>query len=382
MPVTRQVAIADNGPAIQDAVRDSLKTADLIITTGGLGPTSDDVTRELIADLLGLKLEMDADVLRDIEAFFQLRGRPAPESSKVQALVPNSGWALRNAHGTAPGLVVPLNSGGNTKYLVMLPGPPRELKPMFREQVVPLLQQKFNVPELHCRTFKTTGLGESLVEERIAARLQPLVNAGLEIGYCARVGEVEVRITCSLDNARQQMDAAETIIREQLGVHLFASDERSLDAIVVAELNARSQTLSLAESCTGGLIANRITNIPGASAVFMAGLVTYSNEAKQRLLGVKVGTLDQYGAVSAETAREMAEGARLTNRTDYAIAVTGIAGPGGGTTQKPVGTVFVALATPDKTIVEKQFNAYDRETFKFLTSQQALDLLRRNLVQS
>ncbi len=384
--VDRQVAVPDTGTAIKDAVRDALTHSDLIITTGGLGPTSDDITRELIAQLLGKKLSLDHSVVAHIDKFFAQRKRCAPEKTKVQALVPEGAIVLQNAYGTAPGLVMELSPNpfrsGQKAVLVMLPGPPRELRPMFRDQVVPLLAKFFpGRQEFVCRTFRTTGIGESFVEEKLEAPLQEFVNRGLELGYCARVGEVDVRIMTRGVGAVELANCAEVKIRELMGRYIFSNGDLSLEQVIVQLLTERKQTLSLAESCTGGHIANRITNVSGASAVFMAGLITYSNESKQRLLGVNPGTLETSGAVSKATAKEMAEGARERNQTDYALAVTGIAGPTGGTDEKPVGTVYIALATPEITLVEHHVNHYDRETFKFMVSQQAMDLLRRKMLK-
>ena len=384
--VDRQVAVPDTGRDIQQAVREALGRADLILVTGGLGPTSDDVTRDLIAELLQRPLREDAAVVAVIEGFFAQRQRPMPARTRVQALVPEGAVVLPNAHGTAPGLLIevspnPFRERGRTSWLVMLPGPPRELHPMFREQVVPQLRQRLPLEgEFVCRTLKTTGLGESFVEEKIASPLQPLVAAGLEIGYCARVGEVDVRFVARGPGAAQTVAEAERLVRALMPQHIFGEDDDQLEAVIVRRLTERKQTLALAESCTGGLLAHRITNVPGASAVFLAGLVTYSNEAKQRLLGVRAETLAAHGAVSEPVAREMAEGARERNGADYALAVTGIAGPAGGTPEKPVGTVFIALATARKTVALHPVNRFDRETFKYVTSQQALELLRRNLL--
>ena len=207
-----------------------------------------------------------------------------------------------------------------------------------------------------------------------------MVAAGLEIGYCARVGEVDVRFVARGPGAAQTVAEAERLVRALMPQHIFGEDDDQLEAVIVRRLTERKQTLALAESCTGGFLAHRITNVPGASAVFLAGLVTYSNEAKQRLLGVRAETLAAHGAVSEPVAREMAEGARERNGADYALAVTGIAGPAGGTPEKPVGTVFIALATAQKTVVLHPVNRFDRETFKYVTSQQALELLRRNML--
>ncbi len=382
---TRQVAIADAGPLIQQAVREALSRADLIIVTGGLGPTSDDLTRDWVAQLLGAPLREDATLVRSLEQFYASRGRPLPASTRVQARVPQGALVLPNAHGTAPGLAIDVapnsfRTGGQPSLLILLPGPPRELRPMFSQQVVPLLKERLPRREAYfCRVLKVACLGESVIEEKIGGPLRPWVAAGLDLGYCARMGEVEVRLAARGSEAEPRVNAAETIVRGLLGPAIFGAGADTLEAVVVRRLIQQHQTLATAESCTGGLIAHRLTNVPGASAVFRSGLVTYSNEAKQRLLGVKLETLAQPGAVSEATVREMAEGARLTSGTDYALAVTGIAGPTGGTPQKPVGTVYLGLAGPSQTVVQHHLNPIDRETFKWLASQQALELLRQAL---
>jgi len=385
--VARQTAIADTAAAIQQTVREALGRADFIIVTGGLGPTSDDLTRDLIAELLGKKLVMNPAIVAELENFFAQRGRPMPESTKVQAQVPEGALVLDNPHGTAPGLAMevrpnPYRADGRTSWLVMLPGPPREMRPMFSRHVLPLLQQKFPLETAFlCLTLRTTGVGESIVEEKIAGPLKALTAEGLELGYCAHYGEVDVRLVARGPNAGRIVTAGETIVREKLGSHIFGTQDDELNAVVVRLLAERKQTLVLAESCTGGYVANSITDVPGASAVFLGGLVTYSNEAKQSLLGVRTETLAQHGAVSEATAREMAAGARERFNADYAIAITGIAGPGGGTPEKPVGAVFIALATAKHTFVLNPVNRYDRPTFKHVTCQQALELLRRILLK-
>jgi len=382
--VTRNVCVADDGPSIQSAVRESLGRSDIVLTTGGLGPTSDDITRELIAQLLGRKLSQDAGALAGIERYFAQRHRPMPPGTEVQALVPEGALVLPNLNGTAPGLAMevspnPFRPDKCRSWLVLLPGPPRELRPMFTEFVRPLLLKEFPPPVFSCRTLHTTGMGESTVEEKIAGPLHALVGRGLEIGYCARIGEVDVRLIGRGDKGAEIVKQSETIVRDLLGPLIFGVDDTSLEATVVAMLAERKQIITLAESCTGGLIAHRLTNVPGASVVLDSDMVTYSNAAKKFLLGVREETLVMHGAVSSAVARQMAEGARARRGADYALAVTGIAGPDGGTPQKPVGTVFIALAGNSGTIVEERHNPFDRETFKFVTSQQALDLLRRTL---
>ena len=375
--VTRQVAVTDAGPDIQSAVRDAMGRANIIITTGGLGPTSDDCTRQKIAELLGSELREDPMILRHIEAFFGKRKRPMPASTRVQALVPVGATVLENRHGTAPGLAMDFEGG----LLVMLPGPPRELRPMFQEQLLPLIEQRFGAcPGYACRVLKSSGMGESFVEERIAPELHSLIARGLEVGYCARVGEVDVRLIARGPDADEVVREAEEKVCRLLRSFIYGRDPDQLEAVVVRLLAEKRKTLALAESCTGGFVAHRLTNIPGASAVFLAGIVSYSNEAKKSFLGVNPSTLESFGAVSEPVALEMAEGARQRAGADFSLAITGIAGPGGGTPEKPVGTVFIALATPEGTVAKKFLNEYDRETFKFLTSQQALEMLRRTLL--
>ena len=380
--VTRQVAVDDTAETIRQAVAEALERATLVITTGGLGPTSDDRTRDVIAALLGRRLLHDPAVWRAIEDYFAALKRAPLESMQVQALAPEGAVVLPNSFGTAPGLLLEIPPAGTrtqTARLIMLPGPPRELRPMFLNQVRPLLERAY--PSTYrCVTLKTTGLGESLVEQRIAGALEKLVQTGLELGYCARIGEVEVRFGARGATAESMIREAEGIVRPLLGEVIFGRDDDSLEAVVVRRLTERNQRLATAESCTGGLIGNRLTNVPGASVVYWGGVISYANEAKIDLLGVRPETLAAHGAVSEATAREMAEGVRRRAGADYALAVTGIAGPGGGSAAKPVGTVFVALATPQRTVVEPRLNPFDRETFKWVTSQQALDLLRRELL--
>jgi nicotinamide-nucleotide amidase len=302
-----------------------------------------------------------------------------PLSTRVQALVPEGATVLQNANGTAPGLAMSFGSDG---LLIMLPGPPRELRPMFQNQVIPLLESKLGpAPHFACRVLKTCGIGESLVEERIASDLTPLIQRGLEVGYCARVGEVDLRFVARTEDATDLVRMAEEVAHRHLRGFIYGRDPEQIEAVVIKLLERNGATLALAESCTGGYLANRLTNVPGASAVFLGGVVSYSNVLKQTFLGVSAENLAQHGAVSEAVAREMAQGVRAKSGATHALAVTGIAGPGGGTPEKPVGTVFIALANPVGCEVKRMLNAYDRETFKFVTAQQALDWVRRDLLK-
>ena len=396
--VTQQVAIADNGAEIQNAVREALNRADLVITTGGLGPTSDDLTRELIAELLGKKLVENPEVLAHIEKFFAKRGRPRPARTSVETFVPEGALVFLNQFGTAPGLAMKIKAGSwkleagekitptsnsqppAARWLVMLPGPPRELRPMFDAAVVPLLKREFVQEIFVCRTLRTSGIGESRVQEFVEADLQPLMRRGLEIGYCARPGAVDVRLTASGPEAAKIVRDGEAVVQSILGRNIFGFDDDEIEGVVAGLLRSQKKTLALAESCTGGLIANRVTNVPGASEIFLGGVVSYANAAKEKFLGVRAETLARHGAVSEAVAGEMAAGARAKFGADFAVAVTGIAGPTGGTPEKPVGTVFIALASAAGVETQKFFNVWERETFKQITATQALEWLRQKLV--
>jgi nicotinamide-nucleotide amidase len=400
--VARQVAVPDTARDIQQAVRESLPRADFVIVTGGLGPTSDDITRDLIAQLLGKKLIRDEKIFAHIKNYFAARKRPMPANNDVQAMVPVGAIVLPNPNGTAPGLAMKIadrswelgvgekqaptaNSqlpSASRKWLVMLPGPPRELRPMFDDSVVPILRREFplEIPFV-CRTLRTGGVGESAVQEKIQSPLAALVADGLEVGYCARAGQVDVRLTARSANAEQIVRAGEAIVQNIFAANIYGFDDEEIEQVVVRLLTAQKKTLALAESCTGGLIANRITNVPGASAVFLGGVVSYANAAKEKFLGVRAETLKRHGAVSEAVAREMAEGARKKFGADFAIAVTGIAGPGGGTKAKPVGTVFIALSGFE-TVVKRRLNQFERETFKQVTANQALELLLSQFTQT
>jgi nicotinamide-nucleotide amidase len=333
--------------------------------------------------LLGRKLTQHDETLRWIVERFTQRKRTMPERVKIQALVPEGARVLANDHGTAPGLAVEVGCGQFRptagSWLILLPGPPRELRPMFEQSVVPLLRNEFpRSTTFVCRTLRTTGLGESQVEELIESPLAPLIATGLELAYCAHIGAVDIRLVADGADADGVVRSAEEIIRKRIGQQIWGYDDEELPETLVRQLTQKGQTLALAESCTGGFIANQLTNVPGASAAFLGGVVSYSNDSKQTLLGVRAATLDAEGAVSEAVAKEMAEGARARFGADFAVSVTGIAGPAGGTEIKPVGTVFIGLASTRKTQVVRQLNAYDRRTFKELTARQALDLLRRN----
>jgi nicotinamide-nucleotide amidase len=374
--IERQITVPD-GEAIREAVTESLGRTEIIFITGGLGPTTDDITREVTADLLGLKLQHDPVILRAIQERAARRGFRLTDRVARQADVPEGATVLPNEHGSAPGLHIPADRTRQRPHMFLLPGPPRELHPMFRASVLSILRGLVPAGRaMDRRLFRIAGMGESLVEEAVGARLLEL--PGLELGYCARLGEVDVRLI----GPAPVLDEAERIVREKLGPAIFSADGSGLEEAIVKLLTERRQTLAVAESCTGGYLAHRITNVPGASAVFLAGYVTYSNEAKAAMLGIEPRLISGYGAVSKQVAQAMAEGARLNAKADFALATTGIAGPAGGTEEKPVGTVFIALASKGRpTSIKREFFPDDRPTFKELTTQTALEKLRRRLIE-
>jgi nicotinamide-nucleotide amidase len=357
--IERQIAVPD-GEAIRDALLEAFNRAEILVVTGGLGPTSDDVTRDIAADLLGLELLQDQSVLGAIETRFRERKLTMPERVRRQAQVPRGATILPNPNGTAPGLYMPRSK--DSPHLFLLPGPPRELVPMLHEHVIPLLRQIVPPsPNLQCKIYRVVGMPE----------------LGVELGFCARAGEIDVRCI----GTPEMVAEADRIIRARLQSHVATDDERSLEELIVEMLTRQERTFATAESCTGGLIAHRITNVPGASAVFLHGFVTYSNDAKINLLQIDPKLLKNHGAVSHEVACAMAENARRLCESDFALATTGIAGPSGGTEQKPVGTLYVALAFKDHpATIERHMLKSDRETFKSLAAQAALDLLRRKII--
>jgi len=350
---------------------------EMLFVTGGLGPTSDDITRETVADLLGLELRQHPELLESLRRRLRLRGIKWAAGIARQADVPSGAHVLPNENGSAPGfyLKANINPRISSPHLFVLPGPPRELQPMFRKYVMPILRSIAPRSAIEQRVYKVAGTGESSVEEAIGEKV--LAIPGIELGYCARPGEVDVRIIGKPEPIQQ----ADAIIRSALGFSIFSTADETLEEVVVRLLTKRNQTLATAESCTGGLIANRITNVPGASSVFIAGYVCYANQAKINMLDVDPKLVERHGAVSESVARTLAEHARSCARCDYALATTGVAGPTGGSPEKPVGTVYIALASAElETIVKKFFFPTDRETFKQLAAQSALDLLRRKIL--
>jgi len=364
-----------------DAIRRTLAELfpgrEILFVTGGLGPTSDDITREMVAGLLGLELRQSSELLASLRRRLRVRGIKWTSGIARQADVHVGADVLPNQNGSAPGLYLRPNINPQipSPHLFLLPGPPRELQPMFRAFVMPILRSIVPVSaSLERRLYEIADKGESLVEQAIGDRV--LAIPGIELGYCARPGEVDVRIV----GDAKAIEQADSIIRSTLGSSIFSAADETLEEVVVKLLVKRNQTVAVAESCTGGLLANRLTNVPGASAVFLAGYVCYANQAKIDMLNVDPQLIEKHGAVSEQVAQALAEHARVCAGSDYALATTGVAGPSGGSPEKPVGTVHIALATPEETIAKKFFFPTDRETFKQIATQAALELLRRKLL--
>ncbi len=372
----RQTTVPD-GDAIRTALQEAFGRADIIIITGGLGPTTDDLTRDITAELLGLKLISDPVIEKAIMERLERRGIRLTDRILRQAQRPMEAHILTNRHGTAPGLYLPplpLSGGALSPHLFLLPGPPRELKPMVENEVIPLLRKiQPDSPRRQMQTWRVVGVPESLVEEAVG---ESLIKMGIEPGYCARPNEVDVRIIGN----ESQLAAAKSLLEAAFGTALLPEGTSTLEHWLVDTLQRRNLSVATVESCTGGALADGITNVPGSSAVFGYGFVTYANSAKIAL-GVSSDILEHHGAVSEAAVRALAVCAKKASGADYALATTGIAGPSGGSETKPVGTVFIALALPDGTVeVEKFLYQTDRQVFKQLVRQSAYKLLRKHLL--
>jgi nicotinamide-nucleotide amidase len=372
--VERQVTVPD-GVAIADALAASMARAEVIIITGGLGPTTDDITRDAVAEAFGRKLLFHQEILDDIAAKFATRKLVVNEMQRNQAMVPEGGIVLPNPNGTAPGLIVE----NDRNVVIVLPGPPRELRPMWDAAAVPWLRQRFadRLPPVHEVTLRLIGTGESKVQPLI----EPDVHAfdPIEVGYCARPGEVDLRLIAP---DADRLAKAAALARERLRDFIYAEAAETMEQVVVRLARAAGKTVATAESCTGGLVASRLTQVPGSSEVFRFGWVTYAEEAKAKELGVPQDLLAKHGAVSPEVAVAMAEGALQASGADVAVAVTGVAGPqpAGG---KPVGQVYISVAARggETKTVERTLSQV-RDTFRNLATQIALDLVRRALLST
>ena len=373
--IGRQGTVPDGSP-IRDLLQEASGRSDLLIVTGGLGPTTDDITREIAAELTGRKLHLHQETLDRIQERCRRRGFAFQERMARQAMVPDGANVLPNDNGTAPGLHIPGRDG--IPDIFLLPGPPRELQPMATAYLIPFLREKTAGQDRHeCRIYRIVGMGESMLEVKVGLELSK--RQDLEVGYCARPNEVDFRLI----GPKEVLDAVEPLVLEAVGDHLLPLEDDSMEESVVRLLGERKATLATAESCTGGLLANRITDVPGASAVFLEGVVTYSNDSKTGLLGVPAELIATHGAVSEEVVRAMVTGVLRRSGATHSLATTGIAGPGGGSDEKPIGTVWLAMATKGgETVSWKQHLPLDRRAFKQAVTQSALDRLCRHLESS
>jgi len=375
-----RVTVGDNTYRLADALRQALSRSDIIFTIGGLGPTQDDLTKETVAQVLQDPMQLHRESAEQLRAFFAARGIQMPLSNLKQAMVPTKGRVLENPLGTAPGAAFETADG---KVVIVLPGPPREFVPMVDERVIPYLRERVgeNSPIIRSRMLRIAGLGESSVEDKVKHLLS---GANPTVAPYASTGEVHLRITANADDApaaERLIDEMDRKLVEALGENVvFGRDGETLEKVVVEKLLRCKLTLAIAESCTGGLIADRITDVPGCSAVFLAGVVSYGNDAKARLLGVDEQLIRDYGAVSESAAKAMAEGARNVTGAGIGISTTGIAGPTGATPEKPVGLVYIGLSDDkDTTVREFRFSGA-RKDVKQRASQAALEMLRLHMV--
>lgn len=370
--------VGDNTRRVQEAVHLALSRADAVLITGGLGPTEDDLTVEAVAAVVGDDLVPSREVADHVRGFFESRGRVPPDSVYKQALVPRRGRIIPNRRGTAPG--IHLEPDG--RMIFIMPGVPYEMHGMMTEYVIPYLRARGEGVTIRSVVLRVTGEGESAVE----ARIKDLIHGTAPtIAPYAKLGEVHLRITAKgpADEARAQVARGETLVRERLGELVYGTDEQTLEQVVGGLLAARGLTLAVAESCTGGLLAQRITAVPGSSAYFLEGAVTYSNETKIARLDVPAALIESHGAVSAEVAEAMAAGIRARAGAGIGLSITGIAGPSGGTPEKPVGLVFIALADAGGIARRRLTLGAEggRSGIRHLAAQAALNLLRLHLLR-
>lgn len=372
--VVRKTVVGDVRNELREAFAAAIRHADVVISTGGLGPTEDDLTRQVVAELLGRRLRLNEAVLHSIRERFERMGRSMPAINERQALVPEGARVFPNPVGTAPGLW--LEADGTV--VILLPGPPAELRPMFVEYVRPLLEARSGPARLAQRLLRVAGLPESEVDERIARIYKEYPE--VETTLLAAPGEIEIHLrlwATDRTEAEKVLDELTERLVMALGEAVFTTQGETLEDVVARELQLAGASIAVAESCTGGLVSERLTTVPGSSLFFRGGIVCYSNEIKSAWVDVPAGLIESRGAVSAEVAIALAEGVRKRAGATLGLGVTGIAGPGGGTPEKPVGTVFIALASPSG----QQQNLYrfagDRERIRRAASQAALDLVRR-----
>lgn len=378
--IPAMLSVGDDEEGIRRGLAFLMADSDAVLVTGGLGPTADDMTTRAVADIFGLPLYTDEGILRELKARFERFRFEWTDNNAKQAMFPQGAEPIRNPVGTAWGFALKREG----KLIIVMPGVPSEVKRMFPEGALPLLRKEATGPKMivESRTLKLFGLGESKVDQTIAGLN---LNEGVGIGFYPRFPEnhLVIRAQGTEENdVRKKLESAESKISQALKGYIFGAGEDTLERIVAALLTERGLTLSMAESLTGGLVTDRLTDVPGSSAFLDRGIVAYSNDCKMDLLGVPSAILEQYGAVSEQTAVLMAEGVRKLGKTDLGVATTGIAGPGGGSETKPVGTVYVAVADGSRRVCRHFAFRWDRRLIKEITAQHALDMLRRFILEA
>lgn len=368
--------VGDNPARLKSSLELALNRSDVVIMTGGLGPTQDDLTKETVAEMMGEKLILHEESLKKIEGYFKRIKRPMVKNNIKQAYLPENCIVIKNNNGTAPGCIIEKEN----KTIIMFPGPPSEMRPMLDDTVIPYFREKSS-EKIVSKYLRVFGVGESLLEEKIIHLIENQSN--VTIATYAKEGEVTVRITTKSNDdskALEDLDSVENEIVKILGDSVYSNEDKELYQVAAELLLKKKVSIAFAESCTGGLISSIITDIPGISAVFDSAVVSYSNKSKVESLGVNQDTLDKYGAVSRETAIEMAKGIRKVTGTDLGLSVTGIAGPDGGTEEKPVGLVYIALAYKGETQCKELKLAGNRKRVRNLTTLNAFDMIRRSLM--
>jgi len=368
--------VGDNPARLSSALKQALGRSDIVITSGGLGPTVDDITTVTVANLTGRPLVLDKTILGNLKEYFRVRKHRFPPENIRQAYVPEGAKWIANNVGTAPGLIIEYEG----KTITCLPGPPGELEPMFDRRIVPYIRKMTGCWTIRSRTIKTTGLAESQVNGMVKDLLN--LKPPTTVGIYAKLKEVDLKIMAKAKDektAGRAIRKVEKKIRSRLKGYIFGCDDERLEDAVAGILAEKKQTIAVAESCTGGLLSNRLTDVSGSSKYFLMGLVAYSNPVKIDGLGVNEKTLKKYGAVSRQVALEMAKGIRVVAGSDIGLGITGIAGPTGGTRSKPVGLVYIALVINKRQVVKEFHFKGSRSEIKFQTSQAALDLIRKNL---
>jgi nicotinamide-nucleotide amidase len=376
--VIRKTTVGDQEGEILTAFEEAEKRADITLITGGLGPTSDDITKPCLAKYFNCELAIHEEALEEVTEFFKSRGRELTEINRQQAALPVICTKITNAMGTAPGMWFDRNG----KVFVSMPGVPHEMKLMMSNIIIPKLQQQFKTPIIFHKVIRTVGIGESMLAEKISSWEKALPEH-IKLAYLPNLGEVKLRLTAFGNDLTKLKQEAEDLVKKLLplaGEYIFSFQDESLEVVIGNLLRKKNLTLSIAESCTGGYVSHLITSVPGSSEYFQGSIVPYSYEIKMQELGVKKETLQQYGAVSEQTISEMAELVRKKFNTSIGVATSGVAGPGGATAEKPVGTVWIAFSDGNRTITKKMQLSKDRKINIHMASIGVLNLIRLNLI--